>query len=46
MEADLKLKLQQLHQRVDVLKDQINTEEATKKRFCYAIYTNLRIRYI
>ncbi|KIA87990.1 type I restriction endonuclease [Kaistella jeonii] len=33
MEADLKLKLQQLHQRVDVLKDQINTEEATKNAF-------------
>ena len=33
METDLKLKLQQLHQRVDVLKDQINTEEATKNAF-------------
>ena len=30
---DLKLKLQQLHQRVDSLKDQINTEEATKNAF-------------
>lgn len=30
MEADIKLKLEQLHQRVDSLKDQINTEEATK----------------
>lgn len=33
MEADLKLKLEQLHQRVDVLKEQINTEEATKNAF-------------
>lgn len=33
MENDLKLKLEQLHQRVDVLKDQINTEEATKNAF-------------
>lgn len=33
MEADLKLKLEQLHQRVDALKDQINTEEATKNAF-------------
>jgi hypothetical protein len=33
MEADLKLKLEQLHQRVDSLKDQINTEEATKNAF-------------
>lgn len=31
--ADLKLKLEQLHQRVDALKDQINTEEATKNAF-------------
>ncbi|WP_027377633.1 type I restriction endonuclease [Kaistella palustris] len=30
---DLKIKLQQLHQRVDALKDQINTEEATKNAF-------------
>lgn len=33
MEADLKLKLEQLHKRVDSLKDQINTEEATKNAF-------------
>lgn len=33
MGSDLKLKLEQLHQRVDVLKDQINTEEATKNAF-------------
>lgn len=33
MEADLKLKLEQLHQRVASLKDQINTEEATKNAF-------------
>lgn len=33
MENDLKLKLEQLHQRVDALKDQINTEEATKNAF-------------
>lgn len=33
MESDLKLKLEQLHQRVDILKDQINTEEATKNAF-------------
>jgi hypothetical protein len=33
MEGDLKLKLEQLHQRVDSLKDQINTEEATKNAF-------------
>ncbi len=33
MESDLKLKLEQLHQRVDSLKDQINTEEATKNAF-------------
>lgn len=33
MEADLKLKLEQLHQRVDSLRDQINTEEATKNAF-------------
>lgn len=33
MEADIKLKLEQLHQRVDSLKDQINTEEATKNAF-------------
>lgn len=33
MEADLKLKLEQLHQRVDALKDQINTEEGTKNAF-------------
>lgn len=30
---ELKLKLQQLHQRVDSLKDQISTEEATKNAF-------------
>lgn len=33
MEADLKLKLEQLHDRVASLKDQINTEEATKNAF-------------
>jgi hypothetical protein len=33
MESDLKMKLEQLHQRVDALKDQINTEEATKNAF-------------
>ena len=33
MEADIKLKLEQLHERVDALKDQINTEEATKNAF-------------
>lgn len=33
MEQDIKLKLEQLHQRVDVLKDQIGTEEATKNAF-------------
>lgn len=33
MESDLKLKLEQLHQRVDALKGQINTEEATKNAF-------------
>ncbi|MBU8882874.1 type I restriction enzyme HsdR N-terminal domain-containing protein [Kaistella sp. DKR-2] len=33
MEAELKLKLEQLHQRVDALKEQINTEEATKNAF-------------
>lgn len=33
MESDLKLKLEQLHQRVDALKSQINTEEATKNAF-------------
>ncbi|CAD7800060.1 hypothetical protein CHRY9390_00576 [Chryseobacterium aquaeductus] len=33
METDLKLKLQQLHERVDALKEQINTEEATKNAF-------------
>jgi len=33
MEQDLKLKLEQLHQRVDSLKGQINTEEATKNAF-------------
>ncbi len=33
MEQDLKLKLEQLHQRVDALKDQIGTEEATKNAF-------------
>lgn len=33
MNPDLKLQLEQLHQRVDVLKDQIGTEEATKNAF-------------
>lgn len=33
MEAEIKLKLEQLHSRVDSLKDQINTEEATKNAF-------------
>ncbi|MEC4054107.1 type I restriction endonuclease [Myroides odoratimimus] len=33
METELKLKLEQLHKRVDVLKDQIQTEEATKNAF-------------
>ncbi|ATL46493.1 restriction endonuclease [Chitinophaga caeni] len=33
MENDLKLKLEQLHQRLDSLKEQINTEEATKNAF-------------
>lgn len=33
MENDLKLKLEQLHQRVAALKDQIHTEEATKNAF-------------
>lgn len=33
METDLKLKLEQLHDRVDALKEQINTEEATKNAF-------------
>jgi len=33
MEVDLRLKLEQLHKRVDSLKDQINTEEATKNAF-------------
>jgi hypothetical protein len=33
METDIKLKLEQLHQPVDSLKDQINTEEATKNAF-------------
>lgn len=33
METSLKLKLEQLHQRVDSLKEQINTEEATKNAF-------------
>lgn len=33
MENDLRLKLEQLHQRVDNLKDQISTEEATKNAF-------------
>lgn len=33
MEPDLKLKLEQLFQRVDTLKEQINTEEATKNAF-------------
>lgn len=31
--VDLKMKLEQLHQRVDALKDQIGTEEATKNAF-------------
>lgn len=33
MEKDLKFRLEQLHQRVDALKSQINTEEATKNAF-------------
>ena len=33
METEIKLKLEQLHGRVDSLKDQINTEEATKNAF-------------
>lgn len=33
MENELKFKLEQLHQRVDALKDDINTEEATKNAF-------------
>lgn len=33
METDLKMKLEQLHQRVDALKEQIGTEEATKNAF-------------
>ncbi|KZE72861.1 type I restriction endonuclease [Myroides marinus] len=33
MESELKLKLEQLHKRVDNLKDQIQTEEATKNAF-------------
>lgn len=33
MENELKLKLEQLHDRVDLLKEQINTEEATKNAF-------------
>lgn len=33
METELKLKLEQLHKRVDSLKDQIQTEEATKNAF-------------
>ncbi|MGJ1265064.1 type I restriction endonuclease [Sphingobacterium spiritivorum] len=33
MDMELKLKLEQLHQRVNGLKDQINTEEATKNAF-------------
>jgi hypothetical protein len=33
LETDLKLKLEQLHQRVNSLKEQINTEEATKNAF-------------
>jgi len=33
MESELKLKLEQLHKRVDSLKDQIKTEEATKNAF-------------
>nr|WP_290797861.1 type I restriction endonuclease [Flavihumibacter sp. UBA7668] len=33
MENDLKFRLEQLHQRVDQLKTQINTEEATKNAF-------------
>lgn len=33
MNMELKLKLEQLHQRVNGLKDQINTEEATKNAF-------------
>lgn len=33
METDIKLKLEQLYQRVSSLKEQINTEEATKNAF-------------
>lgn len=33
MEQEIKLKLEQLHQRVDALKEQIGTEEATKNAF-------------
>ena len=33
METNLKLQLEQLQQRVDALKNQINTEEATKNAF-------------
>ncbi len=33
MESNLKLQLEQLHQRVETLKSQINTEEATKNAF-------------
>lgn len=33
MEAEIKLKLEQLHSRLESLKDQINTEEATKNAF-------------
>ena len=33
MEAEIKLKLEQLYARVDTLKEQINTEEATKNAF-------------
>lgn len=33
METDIKIKLEQLYNRLDSLKDQINTEEATKNAF-------------
>lgn len=33
MDSDLKMKLEQLHQRVVALKDQISTEEVTKNAF-------------
>ena len=35
---DLKIKLEQLHQKVVGLKDQIGTEEATKNAFVMPLY--------